>query len=233
MKIKFVLLTLFFSISFVQSIAQEIKDSIILLNGRSFIGEITKVENDFLSFNEKDKKGNLFTTEIATYRIFSYHQNNSETVLYKEGGEYKTNFLSVESARNATLGSYDARKTFKPKFVFWSSLVLGYGATLFDTYLPLSAINDPNYIGDQTSPGFFKSSPTISPILVPITLSVVWSLPSFRIKEHQILQKTLLNNADYYRGFHRVSKQKRVLTSLKGSLIGIGLGLVSYGIFRK
>lgn len=211
--------------------AQSEQDSIILLNGRVFLGSIISDSDSLLTFQEKTKKGETVKSQLPYYRIFSYSQNGTETVIYKENS-FRDNFLSVDEARKATLGSYDARQTFKPRFVFWSSLAFGYGASLLDTYLPQSAIDDPNYVGSETSPGLFKRSPTIFPFFVPAVLTVSWSLPSFRVKEHQIIQKHLINDESYYRGYHRISKQKRMLYSLRGSLIGIGMGLVTYAVMK-
>ena len=213
------------------SFSQAEQDSIILLNGRVYRGAVTSLNDGFLKFQETDKNGNSFTSEIATYRIFSYTQNGTENELYQQN-EINNNFLTLDEARNATLGSYDARQTFKPRFVFWSSMAVGYSAALFDTYLQQSTIDHDNYVGDFTSSGLFKSKPTIFPFFIPAVLSVTWALPSFKIKENQIIQTHLLNNESYYRGYHRVAKQKRIIAALKGSLIGIGAGLVTYAVFK-
>jgi len=206
-------------------------DSIILLNGRVYRGTITSTTDNFLRYKEVDRKGNEFSSEMDFYRVFSYTQNGEEHVLYEQD-EFKDNFLTIAEARNATLGSYDARKTFKPRFVFWSSLALGYTVALFDTYLPQSVIDDPKYIGDQTSAGLFKKGPTLIPFIVPVVLSASWSFPSFKIKEKQMIQTHLLNDESYYRGYHRVAKQKRIMGALRGSLIGIGAGLITYAVFK-
>lgn len=222
-----VMLTLTANSVFSQSEA----DSIILMNGRVFRGEITDVTSEFVSFSEIDKKGNSFTSQIESYRIFSYTKEGVSTTIYKYdiGGDH---FLSVEEARKATLGSYDARKTFKPRFVFWSSLALGYSASLYDTYLLQKSVDHPDYQGAYTSGGFFKSRPTFFPFLVPAVLSVSWSLPSFKLKPNQMIQKDLLNDASYYRGYHRIARQKRIFAALKGSFIGITSGMITYAVLK-
>jgi hypothetical protein len=210
---------------------QSEQDSIILLNGRVYRGTIIGSSDNVLTYKEIDRKGNEFTGVMEYYRLFSFTQNGVEKVIYEQE-ELKDNFLKVEEARNATLGSYDARKTFKPRFAFWSSFALGYGVSLYDTYLLQKTINHPDYFGSQTTKGFFKSDPTFMPILAPLVLSVGWSFPSFKIKEKQMIQMHLLNDESYYRGYHRIAKQKRILGALRGSLIGIGAGLVTYAIFK-
>lgn len=211
--------------------SQSDSDSILLMNGRVFRGIITDVSTDFLSFTETDKKGNTFSSQIENYRIFSYTQKGTSTTLYKYD-ETSDNFLSLEDARKATLGSYDARKTFKPRFVFWSSLALGYGASLYDTYLMQKSVEHEKYQGIHSSGGFFKSRASFFPFLMPAVLSVSWSLPSFKIRSNQIIQKDLINDESYYRGYHRIARQKRIFAALKGSFIGIGAGMLTYAIMK-
>ncbi len=210
--------------------AQAEKDSIILLNGKVYREKVVKVDEDYLTV-ESFIKGDKLELPLERYRIFSYTQNGEETVLYTENAE-ADNFLTVNEARNATLGSYDARQTFKPRVVFWSSLALGYGASLYDTYLDKKSLNDPEYIGDETSPGFFKSRPSLAPILVPLVLTATWAIPSFKLREKQMIQLHLKNDESYYRGYHRVAKQKRMLAALRGGLIGVGAGILTYAIFK-
>ena len=231
MNIKAHLASIFMVLVAFTSLGQGEQDSIILLNGRVFNGPVTSVENGFLRYKETTKRGETFTGEFATYRVFSYTQNGVETILYKQD-ETADNYLTVDEARNATLGSYDARQTFKPRFVFWSSFAIGYGMSLFDTYLLKKAVEHPDYLGPHTSPGLFKSRPSFAPIIVPVVLSASWALPSFKIRDKQMIQTELLYNESYYRGYHRVARQKRIFAALKGSLIGIGAGLVTYVIFK-
>lgn len=231
MNVKSLLATALILTTTFASMAQGEQDSIILLNGRVFRGPITAIDDGFLKYKETPKRGEVFTTEFETYRIFSYTQGGLETILYKQD-EQDNNYLSVDEARNATLGSYDARETFKPRFVFWSSFVMGYGMSLFDTYLGQASIDNEKYIGPFTDPGFFKSRVTFVPIIVPLVLSAAWSFPSFKVKEKQMIQMHLLDDESYYRGYHRVARQKRIFGALKGSLIGIGAGLVTYAVFK-
>ena len=142
----------------------------------------------------------------------------------------------MEEVRFTTLGSYDARKTFKPRFAFYSSIAIGLGVSMLDTYYSQKSYDkfvEVNLVPPTNAAvGFFGTGPTLMPLLVPLVLSASWALPTFKIKSHQILQKDLYGNEFYYRGFHRIAKQKRIFASIKGSVIGIGLGMISYSIFR-
>lgn len=231
MRLKIQLIGFLSLLSSFYSFGQGVQDSIILLNGRVFRGPVVSAENGFLKYKETTKTGETFTSQFDLYRVFSYTQNGTETIVYEQDDE-KDNFLTVDEARNATLGSYDARQTFKPRIVFWSSLAIGYGTSLYDTYLQQKSVDDPDYLGPYTAGGFFKSRPSLMPILAPIVLSAGWSLPSFRVREKQIIQTHLFNDESYYRGYHRVARGKRVFGALKGSLIGIGAGLITYAIFK-
>jgi hypothetical protein len=210
------------------------QDSIVLLNGKVYRGEVQKVDAGVLTYTELKKDGTTESVELTTDRLFSYIHEGKETVFYVEN-EFTGDFLPVESARRATLGSYDARQTMKPRFVFYSSLLLGYGVSLLDTYYTQSAYD--NFVATNGAPpisahvGLFGAKPTLMPILVPMVLSGSWAIPSFRIKPKQLLQKNLYGDEQYYRGFNRVARQKRVLAALKGSVIGIGLGYISYFVF--
>lgn len=209
-------------------------DSIILLNGKVYRGDITSYENGILKYQGLDKKNQPIPMELTADRLFSFTDDGKETVVYLQN-EFAGDFLTVQEAKNSTLGSYDARHTFKPRIAFITSLLCGYGISLLDTYYTQQSYDD-FYAANQTPPskvvGFFGSKPSLLPIVSPIVLSAVWGLPSFRLKEHQILQKNLFGDASYYRGYHRVAKQKRVLASLLGSAIGIGTGMLSYYVFN-
>ncbi len=210
------------------------QDSIVLLNGKVYRGEVQKVEAGVLTYTEFKNDGTTEDVDLTTDRLFSYVHEGKETVFYVEN-EFTGDFLPVESARRATLGSYDARQTLKPRFVFYSSLLVGLGVSILDTYYTQSAYN--NFVETNGTPpisaqvGFFGAKPTLMPILVPMVLSGAWAIPSFRIKPKQLLQKNLYGDEQYYRGFNRVARQKRVLAALKGAVIGIGLGYISYFVF--
>lgn len=207
------------------------QDSIILLNGKSYLGKIISDTAGVVKYFEQNSPD---TIEITTDRIFSYTTEKGEKVFYVPN-EFLGDYLTVDEVRFATIGSYDARVAFKPRFVFYSSLVLGLGISILDTYYTQAAYD--RFVAQNLVPptnatvGFFGARPTVVPILLPITLSACWGLPSFRIKDHQLLHRNMYGNENYYRGFHRIAKQKRIFAAIKGSLIGISAGMISYFIF--
>lgn len=207
-------------------------DSVILFNGKSYIGEIVKVENGTLYITDK----NNGSVDITLDRIFSYTDDGKETICYAQS-EFTGDFLTVDETRFATIGAYDARQTVKPRFAFYSSLALGLGISLLDTYYTQNAydnfVTENGYPPSKAHVGFFGAPPTLMPIFVPLILSASWAIPNLRIRPKQLLHDNMYGNENYYRGFNRVAKQKRILASLKGSAIGIGTGLLSYIIVSQ
>lgn len=216
------LFSTYVSVSFGQN------DSILFLNGKVDYGTIeglAKTPSDsVLVISSNGKK-----EEVSTYRIFSFTQSNKTQVLYRPD-EFKGDFLSIKETKAVTYGSYDARQTFKPHVAFWTGFGLGLGASIFDTYLGKNSVKDTvNY---DLEPGFFKSSPSLFPFLVPPVVAVVWAIPSFKLKDKKILHKQYFKNENFYRGYQRIAKQKRMLSSLLGSVLGVGVGMSLYYIAR-
>lgn len=211
--------------------SQAEKDSVLLLNGKVYQGEVIGtdvVEGDsVLTIKTLSKKNETITEQFGLYRIFSYTQNGSENIVYTQN-EFLGNYLSITETKAATYGSYDARKTFKPAVPLWTTFGICAGVSLLDTYLTQNTLNDPNYIGSETSKGFFKDSPSMFTLLVPVAASVVWSFPTFKLKKKNMIHTEYFNNENYYRGYHRIAKQKRMLGSLIGGFSGLALGIISY-----
>jgi hypothetical protein len=209
--------------------SQTFADSVLLLNGKSYKCNVVGLEGPSLHF-KINKKGKTQDYFIADYRVLSYTKKGVSTILYEQDDE-NGNFLTVDESRRYAIGAYDARETYKARYVFWSSLALGYGLSLWDTYLTKSAAENPILV-DGLKPGFFGKSPTLIPFAAPILMSVSFGLPNMRVKQKYILHQDGYGDKIYYTGFNSYAKQKRALSALKGGFIGVGLGLISYSIFK-
>ena len=210
--------------------AQIFKDSVLLLNGKSYKCDIVGLEGPSLHF-KIDKKGTIQDYFIADYRVHSYYKNGIETRMYKQDDEIG-NFLTYGESKRYAIGAYDARQTYKPYYVFFSSLALSYGISLWDTYLPKSA-NNPNHVDyPNVQTGFFKKRPTLIPFASPILMSVSFGLPNMRVKQKYILHEEGYGDKIYYTGFNSYAKQRRAFSALKGGFLGVGLGLITYAIFK-
>ena len=84
MKTFYFIISLTFFSTFVN--AQNYLDSVLMLNGKSYVCNVIGTEGTSLHFQVENKKGLAEDYYMANYRIFSYHQNNTETVLYAKNG---------------------------------------------------------------------------------------------------------------------------------------------------
>lgn len=209
------------------SYSQSYQDSVILLNGNVFRGEVVEKGSEYLTLKVPSKKGEEYLN-LENYRVFSYTKGETETLLYRYDS-LNGNFLTVDQSRNYTLGSYDAKQTYKPRVAFISNILMGYGVSLYDSYLTKSRAANSDV---PLTPGFFGQQPSILPLGFMFASTITFALPSLKVKEKYILQKGLKGDKFYYHGFNRIAKQKRAFAALKGSAIGIGLGYLSYAAFR-
>ena len=224
-KLVIALLLLSFSFHCLVSIAQS--DSVLMLNGKVYKGTIGETGKGFVPLSITNKKGNTKQLEIAEYRIFSFTKSGTEKVSYFQD-DFQGNFLTVTEARAATYGGYDARIKFKPRLAFWTSMLIGFSSTLFDTYLSQAAANDSNSL--YNDPGFFKNEPSIFPIFVPPTLMVLWAIPKTKVRTAKMLHLQYHGDENFFRGYHRIARQKRMLAALRGGAIGVAAGLLTYYI---
>ena len=223
-----------FLLLFSYSFGQSGKDSLLLLNGKSIRGEITSVgefEGDsVINYNYTKKNGKVISEMIRTNRVYSYTWNGNSSIVYRPNA-FLGDYLTIGQTKDVTIGSYDARQTFKPHVPFWTGFALGLGASMWDTYLTKKEANDSSLVAPK-EPGFFKSDPSVFPFFVPVVLSVSWSFPTFKLRENKMIHKNYLHNENYYRGYHRIAKQKRMLGALFGSLSGVALGMITFYVLQ-
>lgn len=229
-----VLLSLAYLFVGLQVFSQSFQDSVLLLNGKSFKCDVIGIEGPSLHFkidHKNPKKADFF---VADYRVFSYTKDGKESIVYQYNEEIG-NFLQVDESRRYAIGAYDARQTYKTPIVFWSSFTTGLGITLWDGYLTQRTLSDSNFVNSNnyTSPGLFKNNLSIMPLAVPIVMSISFGLPNIRVKDKFMLHKDMLNDKMYYQGFNNYSKQKRVFSALKGSALGIGVGILTHLVVRS
>jgi hypothetical protein len=218
-----------FTLSFMLS-AQIEKDSVMLMDGKTFSGSVVELTDDFLTFklNPSGPKNKEQITNIDRYRIFSYYQNGEEIVLYKQT-DSPENFLTIDQARSAALGSYDAKNHYNVKPVFYSSAVLTLGFCLADTYL---TTRNKNLIGNpELKTGFFGRTPSIWPIASVLVLPIGFGIPSTKVRSKNLMNG-IRGDQYYYAGFNSTARQRRSFEALKGAATGLVLGYASYFIFH-
>jgi hypothetical protein len=180
------------------SINAKAQDKILFLNGKSLEGSLLEKTN--YEFTFKDKKEKQFL--IDKYRVFSYTQNNNESIVY-EFDTLSGNFLKVEDMKMFVYGERDAYANFKPRV----SNVLGLAIGAIGGYLM------------QTDESFIYIATPL--IYTPITL-----LFPTKVKQSKITEVKYLKEDEYLRGYERVARSKRTQGALKTSLIGMGVGFL-------
>ena len=198
-----------------------------MLNGKVYKGQIGDLVTGYIPISLSNNKGKVKNKTIDEFRVFSYVKGSTSKICYTYD-DFQGNFLTVAEAKSVTYGSYDARLKFKPRLAFWSSVGIGIGASLFDTYRTQKEVNDPG--NTFTEAGFFKAQPSIFPILVPPVLFGLWAIPKRRLHEKNMIHLNYHGDANYFRGYHRIARQKRILSALLGGYIGVTVGILTYYI---
>lgn len=209
--------------------AQTATDSVMLLDGKTFRGNIIEISENFVTLNSYSSAGkDQGVINVDKYRVFSYHKGGSETVLYQQS-DAPENFLSIDQTRSAALGSYDAINHYETKAVFYSSVAITFGFCIFDTYLTKSRRDK---IGNpELKAGFFGRSPSIWPIASVLVLPISFAIPSTKVRAKNLVNGVRGDNY-YYSGFNTTARQRRSFSALKGSAAGLVLGFGSYFIFH-
>lgn len=237
-KLKYILFFFFITCFHFQSFLQETenRDTILLQNGKQFPCNITEVDEiriDYFEFNKKGKKKFGF---IENDRIFEYQKFSGERSIMYVYDTLIGNHFTVPEMRNFVLGEMDARQNYKDHYWLSAmSFALSYGAVLFDTYLTKKSANQINADNPDKNfkPGFFGSEPSYFPLFVPVVLTAVISIPRFKIRRGQVGRKHLYDDPHFKWGYHRISRQRRLFWQLGGGFAGLGLGYLSYYLFKK
>ena len=208
------------------------QDKLLLLNGRIDKGEITTDKESIFDFKISKNVGK---EKIITYdksRIFSITDiNGKESVLYKKDSTIG-NFLSENRMRMYIYGQRDAHENFGSGRHFLGGFVLGFAATIFDTYEfgPSKKEIANGAIPVQT--GFFLRAPSVFPVLFPLSIPLGASLLPSKTTKDDVSSIEYLNSEEYVEGFIKVKKFKQIKSSFLGGLSGMAIALVSYYAFN-
>jgi len=203
-------------------------DSLVLLTGKTMKLEISKISAENILYNAfYNKKLNKIekSGSIDGYRVFAVYQNGEKSVLYKKD-TIIGNYRSVQEMNSFILGQQHAMNYYSPKPFFYTGIGLGIGSVLYNTYLSKrNAQVDQDY-------GFFKSTPGFFPLLTTFTYTIIAGIPPVTLKTSTIKKTYLLQDLDFLDGYERVGRTRKLFGALKGKLLGVGIGLASYLIFR-
>ncbi|MCX7861900.1 MAG: hypothetical protein N2449_02770 [Bacteroidales bacterium] len=201
MKILPVLLLLVFTIN----IQAQKADTIWFLNGERLITSnySINVEDGILTYQVKKNK----MRQVGLEFVFSVVDSNNNEKVYFEPTTIEKRYYSVEDMRNFIKGEYTAHQQYHSPFPIISGVVTGAG----------SVYAVPSLLGLNV---FFAP-------LVPAANSAI--IGTFNYKEAKVkkMYPQHSDNPYFIAGYREVVTQKRITNTIKGGLIGLGLGVVS------
>ncbi len=209
------------------------QDKLLLLNGRIDKGEITEDKESIFDFKIYKNGGKEKIIPYDKSRIFSITDiNGKESVLYKKDSSIG-NFLSENRMRMYIYGQRDAHENFGVGRHLFGGFLLGFAATIFDTYEFGPSKKE---IADGATPvptGFFLRDPSVFPVLFPLSIPLGASLLPSKIIKDDVSSIEYLNSEEYVEGFNKVKKFKRIKNSFLGSLSGMAIALISYYVLNS
>lgn len=186
-------------------------DTIWFLNGERLITSkySVNVEDGILTYLTKKNKTRLVGLEF----VFSIVDSNNVEKVYFEPTTIEKRYYSVEDMRNFINGEFMANEKYRSPLPFISGFVTGAG----------SVYAVPSLLGLNV---FFSP-------LVPAANSAV--VGTFNYKEDKVKKKypEHADNPYFIAGYREVVTQKRITNSIKGGLIGLGVGVVSVLIINQ
>jgi len=208
------------------------QDKLLLLNGRIDKGEIIADKESIFDFKIYKNGGKEKIIPYDKSRIFSITNiNGKESLLYKKDSSIG-NFLSENRMRMYIYGQRDAHENFGIGRHLFGGFLLGFAATVFDTYEFGPSKKE---IAEGATPvptGFFLRDPSIFPVLFPLSIPLGVSLLPSKIIKDDVSSIEYLNSEEYVEGFSKVKKVKRLKSSFLGSLSGMAIALISYYAFN-
>lgn len=223
--------TRFFLLFFLAQLAlsASAQDTLTFLNGRSMTVTDAKDASGNVEYTGFYRRGKLITKpgSLERYRIYSIDYSGGErSILYAQDSSLG-NFRTQQEMGYYVQGQSHAHEYHKARWAFWTSLGVTTVASIFDTYR-FDDAETPNI----NEAGFFKSEPTILQVLLPFAVTMSIGLPRVSLKSSTVSDRALLNDQNFLLGYARIGRQKKFFQALKGSGIGIGVGLLSYLIFK-
>ncbi len=171
---------------------------------------LRRKEKDYFNQNlvsEKAAALPLVLREGAAEReeVFAVTHPNGNKKHFYYYDEMVGNDLSMEAMSDFISGESDARVVSTGKGWFYAGLGIGVVS---------------GYAARQS----------IFVLAVPPLFALSANIPVIKIREEYVRDKSHLNNLDYAAGFESYTRSKNVREGLKGSAIGILVGLVTYAI---
>lgn len=194
------------------------QDTILLLSGKVYSGQITEVSNDFIKIKTSERKQNS-SKLIYNDEIFSFVKNNNETIIYKPDSVNGSSFNALQMDYFIK-GIQDGKKFYHAPFATVGGFAAGITGSVFGFWgsvIPTSYV----LITGLKTPKIKTTFPDEDKITLPENQkSLTYGLQFLPNKE---LVST--NDQKYYSvyeyGYNISAKDKKIRNSIKGSVLGV------------
>jgi hypothetical protein len=178
---------------------QSQSDTVYLMNGHMVCGEITDTANNTVTAFDCKRPGKKLRYESD--EVFSFKKKDqAERFFYDEQPE-NPNWFSRKDFKYYMQAERDARSMYKSKGAFWSGAAFGFAGGASGTFFGIGA---------------------------PFISFGITQLFKVKIRRNAVSNVNFLDEVAYIDGYERQARVKRSLISLKGGVIGLGLG---YGLY--
>jgi hypothetical protein len=174
-------------------------DTVFLMNGHMVCGEITDTTNNTVTAFDCKRPGKKLRYESD--EVFSFKKKDQAERFFYDEQPDNPDWFSRKDFKYYMQAERDARSMYKSKGAFWSSAAFGFAGGASGTFFGIGA---------------------------PFVSLGITQLFKVKIRKKAVSNVELLGESAYIDGYERQARVKRSLISLKGGVIGLGLG---YGLY--
>ena len=199
------------------------QDSLALMSGKTYLGELSYEDEQYLYFNKKVDDDKIKLMRYPLRLVFSLTDKNNSSKVYYKQDSHRNNFLSQNQMKMYVLGEQDAVSQFKRGPYFLLGLGFGFAVSLMDTY----------EFKDVSCKGYFSDSPSIISIATPFVSSIVIGFPNKKVRKTYVSNHDYLQSKSYKRGFNYVKNYRKTTSAFLGGLTGVFSVLVVTFVHNK
>lgn len=204
------------------------QDTLLLLTGKIYSGQITEISNNFIIIKTEGKKLNPLKL-IYNDELFSFVKNNNETIIYKPDSINESTFNALEM-KYFIKGTQDGKKFYHAPFATIGGFAAGMTGGVFGFWgsiIPTSYV----LITGLKTPKVKTSFPDEDKITLPANqVNLSYGLKFSPIKEVMPTNDQIYNSFYEY-GYNISAKDKKIKNSIKGSVLGVVTFIAAAMIF--
>lgn len=186
--------------------------SVLGMSGKIIEGRLISTEGTELKIEVPKRERRFFKRKEAKMQSLGIHKSEVFSVTFPEAGEWVIyapdealgDDLTSDEMRIYIAGQQDATDLYHPRGTVWLGLLVGAGGAIF------------------------ASGGLLFTILPPVAYTAFQFVPFIRIKEHTIRNPEHRFNDIYALGYERVGRSKKILGALKGSGVGMLVGVATW-----